>query len=829
MNELFTEKAKRALSIAEEEAKKFRHKTIGTEHILLGLIKEEGIAGKTLRQLNLTESDIHDEIENFTGYGPEENAEYNEVLAYSPRSKKVITYATDEARRMETPLVGTEHLLLGLLRDKDILSAKILENLGVDLTKVRKLILRKMRGQAPTSGQAKQRLRPSSKLEEGLPDSNSKTPTLDSLGRDLTELAANGDLDPVIGRDKEIHRMIQVLSRRTKNNPVLIGEPGVGKTAIAEGLAQRIVDGDVPETLEGKRLMNLDMGSLVSGTKYRGEFEERMKTIVEEIRTDGDVILFIDELHTIIGAGGAEGSIDASNIIKPALARGELQTIGATTFDEYQKYIEKDAALERRFAKVIIDPPSDELTIEILKGLRPEYESHHKLIITDEAIETAVRLASRYLTNREQPDKAIDLIDESAAKIRIDAAAQPDERDIADERLEELENEKEQAILDQRFEEATLIRQQEMELRKEIEEMQSEEPAHLLELTKTDVSEVLSQWTGIPVLQMEEEEGERLLRLEDSLHERVIGQKEAVTAISKAIRRARSGIKDPDRPIGSFMFLGPTGVGKTELAKAMAETVFGSEDNLIRVDMSEYMEKFTTSRLVGSPPGYVGYEEGGELTERVRQKPYSIVLFDEIEKAHPDVFNMLLQVLDDGILTDSKGREVDFKNTILIMTSNLGATALRDEKVVGFEVGESKVDHDRMKNRVLEEVKQYFRPEFLNRIDDTIVFHSLEKEHIQEIVKLLTADMIQRLEDMEIELKITPAATDIIVKEGYDPEYGARPLKRAIQSEIEDRLSEELLSGNIQVGDRVTLGASKGNITVRVRERKKNQEKETVN
>ena len=827
MNGLFTEKAKQALSIAEEEAKRFRHKTIGTEHILLGLVKEEGIAGKTLKQFNLTEDDIHDEIESFTGYGPKENEDNNEVLSYSPRAKKVITYATDEARRMETPLVGTEHLLLGLLRDKDILSAKILENLGIDLTKIRKLILRKMSGQA-SKGPSKQRQRPSSKAAESPTNSNSKTPTLDSLGRDLTEIAAKGQLDPVIGREKEIHRMIQVLSRRTKNNPVLIGEPGVGKTAIAEGLAQRIVDGEVPETLEGKRLMNLDMGSLVSGTKYRGEFEERMKTIVEEIRTDGNVVLFIDELHTIIGAGGAEGSIDASNIIKPALARGELQTIGATTFDEYQKYIEKDAALERRFAKVIIDPPSDELTIEILKGLRPEYESHHKLVITDEAIESAVRLASRYLTNREQPDKSIDLIDESAAKIRIDAAVEPDEKDIASGRLEELENEKEQAVLDQRFEEATLIRQQEMELRKEIEAMLEEKSAELLEVTKHDVSEVLSQWTGIPVHQMEENEGERLLKLEDTLHERVIGQKEAVVAISKAIRRARSGIKDPNRPIGSFMFLGPTGVGKTELAKAMAETVFGSEDNLIRVDMSEYMEKFTTSRLVGSPPGYVGYEEGGELTERVRQKPYSIVLFDEIEKAHPDVFNMLLQVLDDGILTDSKGREVDFKNTILIMTSNLGATALRDEKVVGFEVGEGEFDHKRMKNRVLEEVKQYFRPEFLNRIDDTIVFHSLEKEHIQEIVKLLTADMIERLEDMEIEVKITPAATEVIVQEGYDPEYGARPLKRAIQSEIEDRLSEELLAGNIQSGDKVTVGASKGNITVRIRERTNSQEKEMV-
>lgn len=815
MNELFTEKAKQALTQAEKEARLFRHRTIGTEHILLGLIQEEGIAGTTLRQLNLSEQDVREEIENFAGYGPAENMTEDEILSYSPRAKKVITYATDEARRLETPLVGTEHLLLGLLRDKEILSAKILENLGIDLTKIRKMVLRKMSGKQAGQANHKRKARQNPKADKMM--SNSKTPTLDSLARDLTEMARTGELDPVIARDKEIHRMIQVLSRRTKNNPVLIGEPGVGKTAIAEGLAQRIVDNEVPDNLKGMRLMNLDMGSLVSGTKYRGEFEERMKTIVDEIREDKQVIIFIDELHTIIGAGGAEGSIDASNIIKPALARGELQTIGATTFDEYQKYIEKDAALERRFAKIIVDPPTDEVTVGILKGLRPEYENHHQLVITDEAIDAAVKLSSRYLSGRQQPDKSIDLIDESAAKIRIDAAVEQTPYNQSNQALEELAKRKESAILDQEFEKAAQIRLEEKELRQKMDDLE-EEDDHLLEVSKEDVAEVLADWTGIPVSQMEEKEGERLMQLEDRLHERVIGQDKAVEAISKAIRRARSGVKDPQRPIGSFMFLGPTGVGKTELAKALAATVFGSEDHLIRVDMSEYMEKFATSRLIGSPPGYVGYEEGGELTERVRQKPYSVILFDEIEKAHVDVFNMLLQVLDDGMLTDTKGREVDFKNTILIMTSNLGATAIRDEKVVGFETEARKYDDERMEKRVMEEVKDYFKPEFLNRIDETIVFHSLNKEQLGEIVKLLMVGMEKRLADMDIDVNITPACVEAITEKGYNPEYGARPLKRAIQTEIEDRLSEALLSGRIGPGDKITLGASKGEITLRVRE-----------
>ena len=829
MNELFTEKAKHALNIAEEEAKTFRHRSIGTEHILLGLIKEEdGIAGKVLRQLDLSEQDVREEIEHFTGYGPQEDKEdkQKKLLNYSPRAKKIITYATDEARRMNTPLVGTEHLLLGLLRDKEILSAKILENLDVDLSEARKLILNKMGQDSNGSMKNKQ---PNSrnfmknnngKAKKGV-DPNSKTPTLDSLATDLTKEARDGKIDPLIGRDNEVRRMIQILSRRTKNNPVLVGDPGVGKTAIAEGLAQKINDKEVPDSLVKKRLMNLDMGSLVAGTKYRGEFEERMKTIVDEVKEDGDVILFIDELHTLIGAGGAEGSIDASNIIKPALARGEFQTIGATTYNEYQKYIEKDAALERRFAKIQIEEPSVEESIAILKGIRPEYESHHKVVITDEALDSAVSLSSRYLTTKHLPDKAIDLIDESAAKVRLDAVEVGTPLSKLEQKLDQLAEEKNEAIKNQDFEAAATIRQKELKLRNDYEE--EEEEIHL-EVDKEAVAQVLAQWTNIPVTQLKENEGERLLNLEDDLHERVVGQDKAVVAISKAIRRARSGMKNPDRPIGSFMFLGPTGVGKTELAKALAETVFGSEEALIRVDMSEYMEKFSTSRLVGSPPGYVGYDEGGELTEQVRQNPYSVILFDEVEKAHPDVFNILLQVLDDGILTDSKGRVVDFKNTIMIMTSNIGATALRDEKVVGFDAADSKFDYEAMSGRILEELKQYFRPEFLNRIDDAIVFESLNQENLNEIVKLMLEDVKGRLAEQGIELRVTNAANDIVVEEGYNPEFGARPLARAIQTLIEDKLSDALLGGEIQPGDKITIGATKGEITLRVRERASEQE-----
>lgn len=821
MNELFTEKAQIVLEIAKEEAKAFRQHSVGTEHILLGIVKEQdGIAGKALRQFSITEQDIREEIEHFTGYGTMKYISKQAVLPHSPRAKQAITFATDESRRMGAKLVGTEHLLLGLLREEDILSSKILGNLDVSLNKTRQVVLKKL-GQSQSKNS--KRPRPAAKPQ------TAGTPTLDSLARDLTAQAKAGKMDPVVGRQKEVQRIVQILSRRTKNNPVLIGEPGVGKTAIAEGLAQRIVDGEVPSTLSNKRLMMLDMGSLVAGTKYRGEFEERLKKIIEEIYQDGEVVLFIDELHTLIGAGGAEGAIDASNILKPALARGELQTIGATTLDEYQKHIEKDAALERRFAPIHIDPPNEEETEEILYGIRSHYEDHHKVKITDSAVHAAVKLSNRYITSRQLPDKAIDLMDEAASKVRIDVTGKPTPVAAAVAELETLIEDKETAIQNQDFEEAGLIRTREMKQRKKIETLlrkqgKKETPTEL-QVTEHDIAEVVALWTNIPVQQMEQKESDRLLKMEDVLHKRVIGQEEAVVAVSKAIRRARSGLKDPNRPIGSFMFLGPTGVGKTELAKSLSEAMFGNEEALIRVDMSEYMEKFSTTRLVGSPPGYVGYDEGGQLTEKVRQKPYSVILLDEVEKAHPDVFNILLQVLDDGHLTDGKGRKVDFKNTILIMTSNLGATALRDEKSVGFNVKDTKNDHKMMEKRIKEELKNTFRPEFINRLDETIVFHSLEKKELNEIVKLMSQTIVKRLEDMDIHAKITPAAIDVIAKEGFDPEYGARPLRRAIQKKIEDLLSEELLSGRVKIGDSITIGAQKGAIRFTVREAKKIEKK----
>ena len=826
MNFLQT-KQKKALLIAQEEAKGFRHRTVGTEHLLLGLVMEtEGIAGKSLRQLSLSEEEVREEIEHFTSYGPGEKLPASAVLPYSPRARQVIKYATDEAKRMQRNLVGTEHLLLGLLRDEDILSSKIMSNLDISLSKTRQLILKKLGVQESKSkgGFKGRRQTRSPKSVEG-------TPTLDSLARNLTQAASEDRLDPIVGRNKEVRRIIQILSRRTKNNPVLVGDPGVGKTAIAEGLAQKIVAGEVPPALKNKRLMTLDMGSLVAGTKYRGEFEERMKKIIDEIYEDGEVILFIDELHTLIGAGGAEGAIDASNILKPALARGELQTIGATTLDEYQKHIEKDAALERRFASVQVNPPSEIEAEAILLGLRERYEDHHGVKITDEAIHAAVHFSTRYITSRQLPDKAIDLMDESASKVRIDASDQPTTMSKATEKLNDLSRMKEEAIQEQNFERAAQIREKEMKQRRRIEKMIENEDTSdevTLEVTAQDIAEVVSQWTGIPIQQMEQKETDRLLNLEKVLHERVVGQEEAVVAVSKAIRRARSGLKDPKRPIGSFMFLGPTGVGKTELAKALAEAMFGSEESLIRVDMSEYMEKYSTSRLVGSPPGYVGYDEGGQLTEKIRQKPYSVILLDEVEKAHPDVFNILLQVLDDGLLTDGKGRQVDFKNTIVIMTSNLGATALRDEKSVGFGAVDKRFDHKAMEKRIREELKNAFRPEFLNRVDDTIVFESLKKEELREIVKLLTQSITTRMDELGINLKITSSAMDAIAKAGFDPEYGARPLRRAIQTKIEDKLSEELLAGNVIVGDKVTIGASKGEITLKVRNRSNNEKEITV-
>ncbi|WP_034551439.1 ATP-dependent Clp protease ATP-binding subunit [Carnobacterium funditum] len=825
MDELFSEKAKAVLMLAQEQAKEFRHRSIGTEHILLALVVEqEGIAGKTLREFSITEKEIREEAEHFTGYGTMKYDSKDTILPYSPRAKEAITLATDEARRMGASLVGTEHLLLGLLREEDVLSSKILTNLDINLNKIRQILLKKIGITDANNGKAK---RSKSAIKQ-----TTGTPTLDALARDLTASARAEKIDPIVGRHTEIKRVIQVLSRRTKNNPVLIGEAGVGKTAIAEGLAQKIAAREVPHTLIGKRLMMLDMGSLVAGTKYRGEFEERMKKIIDEIYQDGNVILFIDELHTLIGAGGAEGAIDASNILKPALARGELQTIGATTLDEYQKYIEKDAALERRFSPIRVDQPTLEETEDILLGLRSRYENHHGVEITDAAIHAAVQLSSRYITSRQLPDKAIDLIDESASKVRLDSSSKPSPMVAALKQLETLIEEKEVAIQLQDFEKAAKIRSSEMKQRIEIEgileKIKHPAPNSMnLKVEETDIAEVVSLWTGIPVKQMDQKESERLLKLEKVLHNRVIGQEEAVSAVARAIRRSRSGLKDPNRPIGSFMFLGPTGVGKTELAKTLANAMFGSEEALIRVDMSEFMEKYSTSRLIGSPPGYVGYDEGGQLTEKVRQKPYSVILLDEVEKAHPDVFNILLQVLDDGHLTDSKGRKVDFKNTVMIMTSNLGATSLRDEKLVGFSTKDKKKDHNTMEKRIKEELKTTFRPEFINRLDEIIVFHALEKPELNKIVKLLVQMVTKRLEEMDIHVKMTQAAIDVISKAGFDPEYGARPLRRAIQKEIEDRLSEELLSGAIKVGDHVTIGASKGKIRVTVKDNTKKSENST--
>ena len=818
MDELFTQRAKAVLAIAQEETKYFKHQAVGSEHLLLALIiEQDGIAGKTLREMGVNENDIREEIEHLTGYGMKRNYVMGQYLPYSPRARQIFSYAGDEAKRFGSQQIGTEHLLLGLLRDEEILASRIMVNLGMSLSKMRQLLKKKMGIQPKNNSGANRRRgqQQARQVQEG-------TPTLDSLARDLTKLAREKRLDPVVGRSSEVRRLIQILSRRTKNNPVLVGEPGVGKTAIAEGLAQKIVNGEVPKELQQKRLMMLDMGALVAGTKYRGEFEDRMKKIMEEIYQDGQVILFIDELHTLIGAGGAEGAIDASNILKPALARGEIQTIGATTLDEYQKYIEKDSALERRFARVQVDEPTAEEAEEILIGLRSRYEEHHGVAITDEAVQAAVQLSMRYINDRQLPDKAIDLIDEAAAKVRLDQTVKVPKSAVLQEELLALLEEKETAIRNQDFEAAALIRSKEKKVQKRLAQLAMKEAtevtSYTTEVTAEDIASVVSQWTGVPVKQLEKKESARLLDLEKILHERVVGQSEAVQAVSRAIRRARSGLKDPNRPIGSFMFLGPTGVGKTELAKALSEAMFGSEDALIRVDMSEYMEKYSTSRLIGSPPGYVGYDEGGQLTEKVRAKPYSVILLDEVEKAHPDVFNILLQVLDDGYLTDAKGRRVDFRNTILIMTSNLGATQLREEKNVGFNAVDQSKNHQAMEKRIREELKKAYRPEFLNRIDETVVFQALDQKEIQEIVKIMSRSIVQRLAEQEIQLKLTPAALEAIGKAGFDPEYGARPIRRALQKEVEDRLSEALLAGQVSIGSQVTIGAKKGKITLTVKE-----------
>ncbi len=800
----FTERAQKVLALAQEEALRLGHNNIGTEHILLGIVREgEGIAAKALSALGLSTEKIQKEVEALIGRGQE----LTQTIHYTPRAKKVIELSMDEARKLGHSYVGTEHILLGLIREGEGVAARVLNNLGVSLNKARQQVLHLLGSNEAASS------------HQGGGSSNANTPTLDSLARDLTVVAREGSLDPVIGRGKEIQRVIEVLSRRTKNNPVLIGEPGVGKTAIAEGLAQQIVNNEVPEILRDKRVMTLDMGTVVAGTKYRGEFEDRLKKVMDEIRQAGNIILFIDELHTLIGAGGAEGAIDASNILKPSLARGELQCIGATTLDEYRKYIEKDAALERRFQPIQVDEPTLEESIQILKGLRDRYEAHHRVSISDEAIEQAVKLSDRYISDRFLPDKAIDLIDEAGSKVRLRSFTTPPNLKELEQKLESVRNEKDASVQSQEFEKAASLRDTEQRLREELEdtkkiwkEQQGKENSAV---TVEDIAMVVSSWTGVPVSKLAQEETERLLNMEEILHSRVIGQEEAVKAVAKAVRRARAGLKDPKRPIGSFIFLGPTGVGKTELARALAESIFGDEDAMIRIDMSEYMEKHSTSRLVGSPPGYVGYEEGGQLTEKVRRKPYSVVLLDEIEKAHPDVFNILLQVLEDGRLTDSKGRTVDFRNTILIMTSNVGADTLKRSKHLGFTVEAEGQDYKDMKGKVMAEMKRAFRPEFLNRIDEIIVFHSLEKPHLAEIVKLMADQLTKRLKEQEIDLELTKEAIDKIAEEGFDPEYGARPLRRAIQKHIEDRLSEELLKGVVQKGQKVTLDVDKGEFIVK--------------
>jgi ATP-dependent Clp protease ATP-binding subunit ClpC len=798
----FTERAQKVLALAQEEAIRLSHNNIGTEHILLGLVREgEGIAAKALYGLGLGSDKIQKEVETLIGKGQETS----QTIHYTPRAKKVIELSMDEARKLGHSYVGTEHILLGLIREGEGVAARVLNNLGVSLNKARQQVLQLL-GSNESGG------------HQGGGAVSANTPTLDSLARDLTAIAREGTLDPVIGRSKEIQRVIEVLSRRTKNNPVLIGEPGVGKTAIAEGLAQQIVNNEVPEILRDKRVMTLDMGTVVAGTKYRGEFEDRLKKVMDEIRQAGNIILFIDELHTLIGAGGAEGAIDASNILKPSLARGELQCIGATTLDEYRKYIEKDAALERRFQPIRVDEPTAEESVRILEGLRDRYEAHHRVSITDAAIEAAVKLSDRYISDRFLPDKAIDLIDEAGSKVRLRSYTTPPNLKELEIKLEEVRKEKDSAVQSQEFEKAASLRDTEQRLREQLEETKKvwkeKQGKENSEVTVEDIASVVASWTGIPVSKLAETETAKLLNLEELLHSRVIGQDEAVVAVSKAVRRARAGLKDPKRPIGSFVFLGPTGVGKTELARALAESMFGDEDAMIRIDMSEYMEKHSTSRLVGSPPGYVGYEEGGQLTEKVRRKPYSVILLDEIEKAHPDVFNILLQVLEDGRLTDSKGRTVDFRNTVLIMTSNVGAEALKRNKYVGFNIQDGAQDYKDMKGKVMEELKKAFRPEFLNRIDEIIVFHALEKKHLEEIVTLLSDQLVKRLKEQHISLELSDAAKAKISVEGYDPEYGARPLRRAIQKHIEDRLSEELLKGTVLTGQHVIIDVENGEFIV---------------
>jgi len=804
----FTQKAHKVLLLAQEEAKRFNHNYIGTEHILLGLVVEgESTAAKALQFIGIEEDQLRSITEQAVGKG---QGQTRGEMGLTPRVKRVLELSVEEARRLGTNYVGVEHLLLGLIAEGEGVAARLLVSLGADQDKIRTLLMEYLGGaggNAPNHG-------------HGCAGRCEQNEVLEKYGRDLTIMAEDDKLDPVVGRNKEIERVIQILSRRTKNNPVLIGEPGVGKTAIAEGLAQRIVTGNVPEILANKRVIALDMGSLVAGTKYRGEFEERMKKVVEEITGAGNIIIFIDELHTLVGAGAAEGAIDAANILKPALARGELQCIGATTLDEYRKHIEKDAALERRFQPITVEEPSVEETIEILKGLRDKYEAHHRVRIEDVALEAAARLGERYIMDRFLPDKAIDLMDEAASRVRLQAFTAPPDVKEVELLLEDVRKEKEAAVHNQEFEKAAQLRDEEQRIKAEMESIrknwkQRAEGAELV-VGEEDIAQIVATWTGVPVKKLAEEETERMLRMEEILHDRVVGQDEAVKAVSRAIRRARAGLKDPQRPVGSFIFLGPTGVGKTELARALAEALFGDDDAMVRIDMSEYMERFAVSRLVGAPPGYVGYEEGGQLTEAVRRKPYSVVLLDEIEKAHPEVFNILLQVLEDGRLTDATGRTVDFRNAVIIMTSNVGMQTIRRETTLGFRTGgEEDAGYENMKRKVTEELRRTFRPEFLNRVDETIVFHALSKEHIRSIVDLMLREVTGRMKELDFEVSVTDAARDILAREGFDENYGARPLRRAIQRLVEDRLAEELLKKAFDRGDRLLIDVDDGSVMVK--------------
>ena len=804
----FTERARRVLTLAQEEAQRFNHNYIGTEHLLLGLVREgDGVAAKVLANLGVELSKVRSAVEFIIGRG--DRAVLGEI-GLTPRAKKVIELAVDEARRLHHHYIGTEHLLLGLVREGEGIAAGVLESLGVNLERVRAETTRILSQSSPATSGATS----GSGSSQGSSRQSTRTPTIDQLGIDLTAAARAEQLDPVIGREKEIQRVVQILSRRTKNNPVLIGEPGVGKTAVVEGLAQRIVSGDVPETLQGKRLLTLDVGSLVAGTKYRGEFEERLKKVIEEIKNAGNCVLFIDEMHMLVGAGAAEGAVDAANILKPSLARGELQTIGATTLDDYRKHIERDAALERRFQPVVVEEPSVEETIEILKGIKGQYEAHHKLEISDEAVVAAAEMSARYISDRALPDKAIDLIDESASRVRIRRSYTPPSLKEAMVGLESIRKEKETAINSQQYEHAAELRDRELKLQERIEGLEkdldqergNDDPI----VGSEDIAEVVSMWTGIPLVQIATEESQRLLHMEEALHDRVIGQDEPIKALAKAVRRARAGLKDPRRPIGVFMFLGPTGVGKTELARALSEFMFGSDENMIRLDMSEFMERHSVARLVGAPPGYVGYDDGGQLTDTVRRKNYCLILLDEVEKAHPEVFNMLLQVFDDGHLTDAKGRKVSFRNTIVIMTSNVGSDLIRKESALGFSVKseEAKTEvqqHERMKGKVLTEMKRVFRPEFLNRIDSTLVFHTLNQEQIREIVDLMLKEVDKQVMLKGIHLLVTLAARDWLGEKGYDPVFGARPLRRVIQEHMEDSLSEALLRGEFEPGDTIEV------------------------